>query len=86
VRYSAMAIREPEPKDEGLEMTKNTGIVDRTLRIIVAVVLIGLVFGVKLSPALRVIMIIVAAAFLVTSTVAYCPLYVPLKLNTGKIP
>jgi hypothetical protein len=65
-------------------MTKNMGIADRIIRTIVALVVVILLITGKISGALAVILGIVAAAFLLTSAIGWCPLYLPLKISTKK--
>jgi hypothetical protein len=65
-------------------MTKNMGIADRIIRTIVALVVVILVITGEISGALAVILGIVAAAFLLTSAIGWCPLYLPLKISTKK--
>jgi K+-transporting ATPase A subunit len=65
-------------------MTKNMGIADRIIRTIMALVVIILLITGKISGALAVILGIVAAVFLLTSAIGWCPLYLPLKISTKK--
>jgi hypothetical protein len=65
-------------------MTKNMGIADRIIRTIVALVVVILLITGKISGAIAVILGIVAAAFLLTSAIGWCPLYLPLKISTKK--
>jgi hypothetical protein len=65
-------------------MTKNMGIADRIIRTIVALVVVILLITGEISGALAVILGIVAAAFLLTSAIGWCPLYLPLKISTKK--
>jgi hypothetical protein len=65
-------------------MTKNMGAADRIIRTIVALFVIILLITGKISGALAVILGIVAAAFLLTSAIGWCPLYLPLKISTKK--
>ena len=63
-------------------MKKNMGKLDRALRIVVAVVLGFLVITGKLEGMMYNIALALGAIFLLTSTVSFCPLYVPLGMNT----
>jgi hypothetical protein len=65
-------------------MTKNMGTLDKTVRIIVAVGLIVLALALKIVVALKVIFLLIAAVFVLTSLISYCPLYTPLKIKTRK--
>lgn len=56
-------------------MTKNMGNWDRLLRLGVAIVIAALYFMGMISGTLAIILGIVAAAFIVTSLIGWCPLY-----------
>lgn len=58
------------------------GTLDRVIRGIIAVVAIALYATGTVTGTWGVILIIAAAVFLVTSMVSFCPLYLPLGLNT----
>ena len=63
-------------------MKKNMGTIDKVIRIIVAVIIALLYFVHVLTGTLGIILLVVAAIFLLTSLVGVCPLYLPLKINT----
>jgi len=65
-------------------MKKNMGSTDRIIRIVVAVVLAYLYFTGAITGIFATIGIIVAAIFVLTSFVSFCPLYAPLGLSTCK--
>lgn len=65
-------------------MKKNMGTLDRTIRIVLALVVVVLYFMGKISGVAAIILGIFALIFIVTGFIAYCPLYVPLKLSTIK--
>lgn len=65
-------------------MTKNMGNADRVLRIIAALAIIALYYGGMLSGWLTTVLLIVAVAFIVTSFISWCPLYLPFGINTRK--
>ena len=67
-------------------MTKNMGTIDRSIRTIVALVLAALVVMHKISGTVAIIAAVVAAVFLLTSAIAFCPAYAPLKLSTLRKP
>lgn len=63
-------------------MKKNMGKMDRIIRILVAVVVVGL-FGAKIiTGLLATVLLVLAAVFVLTSFVSFCPLYTLLGLNT----
>jgi len=60
------------------------GIFDRIVRLAIAIIFILLVvFGAVSALWLKVVLIAFAAIFVLTSIFAFCPLYLPFKLNTG---
>jgi hypothetical protein len=65
-------------------MKKNMGSVDKAIRILVAVVVIALFFTNVISGTLGIILLILSGVFILTSLIGFCPLYLPLGLNTGK--
>lgn len=67
-------------------MKANMGTLDRTIRIILAVVIAALCFCDRVSGVLAIVLGVIAAALLITSCFAYCPLYRPLGLSTRQEP
>lgn len=65
-------------------MPKNMGTIDRAVRVIFAVVVILLYALNVLSGTVAIILGILAAVFLLTSAVGFCPLYLPFKFSTLK--
>jgi hypothetical protein len=65
-------------------MKKNMGTVDRTIRVAVAAVIAVLLLSGQLSGTLAMILGIFGILFLVTSTLAFCPAYLPFKISTMK--
>jgi Na+(H+)/acetate symporter ActP len=65
-------------------MQKNMGTIDRLLRTIIAIVIIVLYFTGQITGTAAIILGILAVVFLLTSAISFCPLYVPLKINTKK--
>ncbi len=63
-------------------MKKNMGKLDRGLRLVVALILGLLVFTGRLEGMMYNIALALGAIFLLTSAVSFCPLYVPLGMNT----
>lgn len=59
------------------------GFIDKLIRVAVAVAIVALYALGYLSGTLAIVLLVVSAIFLVTSALSFCPLYVPLKLNTG---
>jgi len=65
-------------------MKKNMGVLDRTIRVIVAVVIAALYFTGQISGTLAIVLGIIAVIFLLTSLVGTCPAYLPFGLSTCK--
>ena len=65
-------------------MKKNIGTVDKVIRILIAVVFVVLYFTNVASGTLGIILLILAAVFVVTSLLGFCPLYALLGLSSAK--
>ncbi len=65
-------------------MKKNMGAADRVIRIIIAVIIGVLYFTNTISGTLAIISGILAVAFLLTSFINFCPLYLPFGISTFK--
>lgn len=63
-------------------MKSNVGNNDKAVRISVAILLVALYFTGTLSGILGVIALVVAAVFVVTSLVSFCPLYAIFGMST----
>ena len=65
-------------------MKANMGTTDRTIRLIIAVIIAALYFGGQISGTVAIVLGIVAVAFLVTSLIGWCPVYLPFGISTRK--
>jgi len=65
-------------------MKRNMSNLDRIIRVILAAVFAYLYFGGIVTGALGIVLLVLAAIFLLTAIVAFCPLYVPFKISTYK--
>jgi hypothetical protein len=65
-------------------MKKNMGAIDKIIRILIAVVIAILFFTNIVSGTLGIVLMILAAIFVITSFVSFCPLYLPFGLSTNK--
>lgn len=65
-------------------MKKNMGGMDRSIRIIIALVLGLLYYTDVITGTFGVIALILGAVFVLTSLVSFCPLYTPLGISTCK--
>lgn len=63
-------------------MKRNLGNLDKTLRVLLAVVVAILYFSNVISGTLAIILGAVAIIFVLTSMVNFCPLYAALGLNS----
>jgi hypothetical protein len=67
-------------------MIKNMGTVDRTIRIVIALLIAVAYFTGRIGGTLAIVLGIFAMAFLLTSLVGWCPAYMPFRISTGKPP
>jgi hypothetical protein len=65
-------------------MKPNMGTIDRLIRIMAAVSIGMLYLMDMISGTLAIVLGIVAAAFLLTSFMSWCPAYLPFGINTRK--
>lgn len=65
-------------------MDKNMGILDKAIRIVLAIIIAVLYFTDQISGLAAIILGIFGVVFLLTSLISFCPLYVPVKLSTIK--
>jgi hypothetical protein len=63
-------------------MKKNMGTADRVIRTIVAVVFAVLYFTNVITGTLGIVLMVLAAIFLLTSLISFCPLYAPFGIKT----
>ncbi|MEZ4841984.1 MAG: DUF2892 domain-containing protein [Flavobacteriaceae bacterium] len=66
-------------------MKKNMGNADKTVRILIAIVIGILYFTNVISGMLGLVLLILAAVFVLTSLLGTCPLYAPLGISTCKV-
>lgn len=65
-------------------MKKNMGTSDKTIRILLAVLIAVLYFTNVISGTLAAILGIFAIVFVITSFISFCPLYLPFGISTCK--
>ena len=65
-------------------MKKNMGLIDKVIRILIAVVVIALYFSNIISGALAIVLLVLAGIFILTSLLGFCPLYLPFGCSTCK--
>lgn len=62
----------------------NLGTIDKVIRILVAVVFAVLFFTDLITGTLGIILLVLAAVFVLTSVISFCPLYWPFGISTNK--
>ena len=65
-------------------MIKNMGLIDRVIRVVLAAVVAVLYFTGQLTGTAAIILGVLAAIFVITSAIGFCPLYYPFKISTMK--
>jgi hypothetical protein len=65
-------------------MKANMGSLDKTVRIVIAVIIAALYFTGTISGTLGIVLLVLAAVFLLTSLISFCPLYAPFGISTCK--
>ena len=63
-------------------MKKNMGMADRVIRIFVALIIAALYFTNQITGLAAIIILILAAIFILTSFISFCPLYFPFGIST----
>ncbi|MBK6979136.1 MAG: DUF2892 domain-containing protein [Cytophagaceae bacterium] len=59
------------------------GLIDRGLRVLVALVLAFLYYNGTLTGTWGIVALVIAVVFLLTSLISFCPLYTVIGLNTS---
>lgn len=65
-------------------MEKNLGHIDRKIRIVLAIVLTFLFFTKIIAGPLAILGLLIAAQFVITGFISFCPVYDLLGINTAK--
>lgn len=65
-------------------MKTNMGSQDKTIRIILAIIIAVLFFTKIISGTIAIVLLVVAGIFILTSLIGYCPLYSLLGISTCK--
>ena len=65
-------------------MKANVGTIDTVVRILIALIVIGLYFMNVITGTPAIVLLVVAGVFLITGLIKFCPLYMILGINTGK--
>jgi hypothetical protein len=64
-------------------MKKNIGVVDKIIRLLVAIVFVVLFLTKVVTGVWGIVMLIIALMFVVTSIISICPLYLPFGIKTN---
>ena len=65
-------------------MPKNMGSTDRIVRTVIALLFAALILTNVVSGALAIILGVLAALFLLTAVIGFCPLYLPFHFSTSR--
>lgn len=65
-------------------MKRNMSNIDRIIRLILAAIFAYLYFSGTVTGVLGIILLVLGVVFVLTSIIAFCPLYVPFKFSTYK--
>ncbi len=65
-------------------MKRNMSNLDRSIRVVLALVFAFLYFSGTVSGTVGVVLLVLGAVFLLTSVISFCPLYLPFKFSTYK--
>jgi len=65
-------------------MKANMGLIDRIIRVILALSVPVLFFLKIINGPLAIVLFILTGIFLLTSLIGFCPLYFPFKISTRK--
>jgi hypothetical protein len=64
-------------------MTNNMGSLDKVIRFVIAALVVVLYFANVINGTLGVVLLVLAAVFVLTSFISFCPLYLPFGINTN---
>lgn len=65
-------------------MKKNVGTIDKVVRIVFALLVAILAYAKVINGTWAIVLLVLAAVFVATSLISFCPLYIPFGINTGK--
>lgn len=68
-----------------MKLQKNMGIIDRVLRILIALVIGYLYFTNRIEGTLGIVLLLIGIIFILTSIVSFCPLYSLFGIRTCKL-
>jgi hypothetical protein len=65
-------------------MKANMGSIDKIVRILAALIIASLYFTHIINGTVAIILLVIAAVFILTSFISFCPLYLPFGISTKK--
>jgi hypothetical protein len=65
-------------------MKKNMSTIDRVIRTLIAIVIIVLYFAHVISGTWAIVLLVIAAIFILTSIISFCPLYWLIGISSAK--
>ena len=65
-------------------MKTNVGTIDTVVRILIALIVIGLYYMNVISGTLAIVLLVLAGVFIITGLIKFCPLYLPFGISTSK--
>jgi len=65
-------------------MKKNVGMIDRIIRVLLAVIIAALYFTQTISGTIAIILLAIAVIFFATASIGYCPIWHGLGIKTNK--
>ncbi|NMC46409.1 MAG: DUF2892 domain-containing protein [Chloroflexi bacterium] len=65
-------------------MKRNMSNTDRIIRVVLAALFAYLYFGGIVGGTWGIVLLVLAGVFVLTSIIAFCPIYVPFKISTYK--
>jgi hypothetical protein len=65
-------------------MKKNIGSIDRSVRIVIAAIIVILAFAHKISGTLAIILFVLAGILVLTTAISFCPIWWALGIRTAK--
>ena len=63
-------------------MKKNMGILDKAVRVLVAILIGVLYLQNEISGTTAIVLLVLAGIFILTSFISFCPLYLPFGIST----
>jgi hypothetical protein len=65
-------------------MKQNMGTADKVIRVLVALTIVALYFANIITGTAALVLLVLAAVFVLTAMVGFCPLYLPFGIRTNK--